>query len=171
MPFTSSYEPVEAGGTTFHELFAATAARRPDGVALDGLTYGELAGRVERAAALLAARGFGPGDVLAIRAPNTAAWAIVALAAMSRGGAVTGISPAATQPEVERQLADSGASILMTEDDFTPGLDGPARPVRVTPDDLALLPYSSGTSGLPKGVVLTHANLVTAVRQAQSACG
>ena len=35
------------------------------------------------------------------------------------------------------------------------------------PADPALIPYSSGTSGLPKGVVLTHANLVTAVRQAQ----
>ena len=37
----------------------------------------------------------------------------------------------------------------------------------MSPDAPALLPYSSGTSGLPKGVVLTHANLVTAVRQAQ----
>jgi acyl-CoA synthetase (AMP-forming)/AMP-acid ligase II len=153
---------------TFHELIAATAARQSERLAIDGLTYGDLSAQVERAAALLAARGFGPGDVLAIKAPNQAPWAIAALAAMSRGGAVTGISPAATQPEVDRQLADSGTSILMTEDDFTSGLDGPARPVRVTPDDLALLPYSSGTSGLPKGVVLTHANLVTAVRQAQS---
>jgi acyl-CoA synthetase (AMP-forming)/AMP-acid ligase II len=170
MPFTSSYEPVEAGGSTFHELVGATAARQPDRLAIDGLTYGELSGRVERVAALLAARGFGPGDVLAIKAPNMAPWAGVALAAMSRGGAVTGISAAASRPEVERQLADSGASILITQDDFTPDLlavDGPVRAVRVTPDDLALLPYSSGTSGLPKGVVLTHANLVTAVRQAQ----
>ena len=170
MPFASSYEPVEAGGTTFHALIGAVAERRPDRLAIDGLTYGELAVRIGRVAALLAARGFGPGDVLAIQAPNMAPWAGVALAAMSRGGAVTGISPAATRPEVERQLADSGASILITEDDFTPDLlavDGAARPVRVTPDDLALLPYSSGTSGLPKGVVLTHANLVTAVRQVQ----
>ena len=170
MAFTSSYEPVEAGGTTFHELIGAVAARQPERVAIDGLTYGELAGRVERVGALLAARGFGPGDVLAIKAPNMAPWAGVAVAAMSRGGAVTGIGPAATSAEVERQLADSGASILITEDDFTADLlavDGPARAVRVTPDDLALLPYSSGTSGLTKGVVLTHANLVTAVRQAQ----
>jgi acyl-CoA synthetase (AMP-forming)/AMP-acid ligase II len=35
----------------------------------------------------------------------------------------------------------------------------------VSPDEVALLPYSSGTSGLPKGVMLTHASLVTAVRQ------
>ena len=100
MVWTSRYEPVEPGGTTFHELIAATAARRPDRVAIDGLTYGELAGRVERVAALLSARGLGPGDVLAIKAPNLAPWAGVALAAMTRGGAVTGISPAATTPEL-----------------------------------------------------------------------
>lgn len=38
MPFTSSYEPVEPGGTTFHELIGAVAARQPDRVAIDGLT-------------------------------------------------------------------------------------------------------------------------------------
>ena len=61
--------------------------------------------------------------------------------------------------------------MLITDDDFTADLltmEGPVRAAPVTPDDLALLPYSSGTSGLPKGVVLTHANLVTAVRQVQS---
>jgi acyl-CoA synthetase (AMP-forming)/AMP-acid ligase II len=181
MVWTSRYEPVEVGDTTFHELIGAVCARQPDRVAIDGLTYGELAARVERVAALLTARGFGPGDVLAIKAPNMAPWAGVALAAMTLGGAVTGIGSTATRPEVERQLADSRASILVTAaaQESWPGVDvieigpdllaaeGRAGRAQVTPDDLALLPYSSGTSGLPKGVVLTHANLVTAVRQAQ----
>jgi acyl-CoA synthetase (AMP-forming)/AMP-acid ligase II len=188
MVWTSRYEPVEVGDTTFHELIAATAARQPERVAIDGLGYGELAQRVERVAATLAARGFGPGDVLAIQAPNMAPWAGVALAAMTAGGAVTGISPMATGDEVARQLGDSGASILVTAAhdpssavaaressaveviEIGPDLlaaDGPARPAPVSPRDRAFLPYSSGTSGLPKGVVLTHANLVTAVRQAQ----
>jgi acyl-CoA synthetase (AMP-forming)/AMP-acid ligase II len=164
----SPYEPVEAGGTTFHELIAAVAAHRPDRVAIDGLTYGELAGRVERVAALLASRGFGPGDVLAIKAPNVAPWAGVALAAMTAGGAVTGIGPSATGEEVARQIADSGAALLIESfDESLLQAAGPAPRPRVQPTDPALIPYSSGTSGLPKGVVLTHANLVTAVRQAQ----
>ena len=180
MPFTSSYEPVEAGGTTFHELVGGRSER----IALvDGpaeLSYATLADRVDRVSALLAARGFGPGDVLAIKAPNMAPWVGVALAAMAAGGAVTGISPLATDDEVDRQLADSGASILVAAPpapaaavdviEIGPALlaeTSPARPARVSEHDPALLPYSSGTSGLPKGVVLTHANLVTAVRQAQ----
>jgi acyl-CoA synthetase (AMP-forming)/AMP-acid ligase II len=162
---TSAYEPVETGDTTFHEL--ALAAGAPDRPAIDGLTYGELAGRIERVGAALAARGFGPGDVLAIKSPNLAPWAGVALAAMTAGGAVTGISPVATADEVARQLADSGASLLIDRFDESLLSAGRAPRPPVAPDDVALLPYSSGTSGLPKGVVLTHANLVTAVRQAQ----
>jgi acyl-CoA synthetase (AMP-forming)/AMP-acid ligase II len=147
MVWTSRYEPVEAGGTTFPELVG------------DGP-------EIVRAAGHLAARGFGKGDVLAIKAPNSAEWVGMALAAMRLGGAVTGISPVATDEEVERQLADSGAALLIDRfGDLEPA--GPAPRPQVSPDDVALLPYSSGTSGLPKGVVLTHANLVTAVRQAQ----
>ena len=154
---------------TFHELIAAVAARQPERVAIDGLTYGEMAGRVERVSALLAERGFGPGDVLAVKAPNSASWAGVALAAMTAGGAVTGIGPSATDEEVARQLEDSGASMLIERfDDSLLASGAPAPRPRVEPGDPALIPYSSGTSGLPKGVVLTHANLVTAVGQVQS---
>jgi acyl-CoA synthetase (AMP-forming)/AMP-acid ligase II len=168
MVWMSAYEPVAVGDATFHGLIAATAARRPGRVAIDGLTYAQLAGRVERVAATLAARGLGPGDVLAIKAPNMAPWAGTALAAMAVGAAVTGIHPLATPEEVERQIADSGAAPLI--DHFDESLleaVGPAPAARVSPHAPALLPFSSGTSGLPKGVVLTHANLVTAVRQVQ----
>ena len=87
---------------------------------------------------------------------------------MAAGGAVTGVSAGCTPPELERQLIDSGASRLVTAGDIGPALiaeAGPAPAPSVRPDAVALLPYSSGTSGLPKGVMLTHANLVTAVRQ------
>jgi acyl-CoA synthetase (AMP-forming)/AMP-acid ligase II len=91
---------------------------------------------------------------------------------MRLGGAVTGVSPAATGDEVARQMADAGATTLLTASDITMDLISvrrePPRP-RVSPDAIALLPFSSGTSGLPKGVALTHANVVTAVRQVQRA--
>jgi acyl-CoA synthetase (AMP-forming)/AMP-acid ligase II len=169
---TSRYQPVEVGGTTFHELVLAAAARHGDRVAfVDGaggreLTYATLADRADRVAATLATSGFGAGDVLALQAPNMAPWAGIALGAMSLGGAVTGIPMTATVDEVKRQMADSGAALLVRE--IGEGLIARPRSAplpAVAPDALALLPYSSGTSGLPKRVPITHANLVTAVRQ------
>jgi acyl-CoA synthetase (AMP-forming)/AMP-acid ligase II len=136
--WTSAYEPVEVGGTPLHELVSVET------------------GAMEAA---LAALGFGRGDVLALQAPNSAEWIALAFAALRLGGAVTGVSVPATPREVERQLIDSGAALLATPAGFA---DAPA-PRRA--DGVALLPYSSGTSGLPKGVMISHANLVTAVRQ------
>ncbi|HEX5622459.1 MAG TPA: AMP-binding protein [Solirubrobacteraceae bacterium] len=170
--FTSRYAPVAIGGATFHELVAETAARHGDRIAfVDGpggreLTYATLAERADRVAATLAAGGFKAGDVLALQAPNMAPWAGIALGAMSLGGAVTGIPTTATYQEVKRQMADSGAALLVREigeELIVRSRSGP-RPA-VAPDAVALLPYSSGTSGLPKRVPISHANLVTAVRQ------
>ena len=199
--WTSPYAPVEEGGATLPELVRAAARRDPDRPALiDGtsgitVTYARLAARVEQVASGLAAHGFGPGDVLALYAPNRPEWAGVALAAMAAGGAATGVPATATEGELARQLRDAGASALVT----VPELIGPARAAaaaagvrllvaigeaedaialaalrrpalpapRATPASaVALLPFSSGTTGLPKPVMLTHANLVTATRQA-----
>jgi acyl-CoA synthetase (AMP-forming)/AMP-acid ligase II len=173
------------------ELVAEQAAHSPEHPALvDGacgaeITYGTLASRIEAVASGLASDGFGAGDVLAIWAPNVPEWMGVALGAMAAGGAVTGVSPLAADRELSGQLLDSGASVLVT----LPSLEERARAaapaaVRVAtpsallgrsaphgtlePESLALLPYSSGTTGLPKGVMLTHANLVASVRQVSS---
>jgi acyl-CoA synthetase (AMP-forming)/AMP-acid ligase II len=122
-------------------------------------TFHELIGLESRLEATLAGRGFGAGDVLAVRLPNGPAWIDAALGAMRLGGVVTGVSVSATDDEVQRQLASSGAALLLTRDGL---VAGPApRPA----PGVALLPYSSGTSGVPKPVMLTHANLVAAVGQ------
>ncbi len=162
-----------------------------DGPSGQALGYDELASRAERVAAKLASRGFGPGDVLAIHTPNIPPWAGLALGAMVRGGAVTGVHPAATPRELAAQVADAGARVVATTREMRAasgeGRDGtpdvlvigpelldvpwPAAAVAVEAGDVAFLPYSSGTTGLPKGVMLTHANLVASVGQIGSALG
>jgi len=167
-----------------------------DGPTGRALSYRQLADGVERVAAALAARGFGKGDVLALSSPNLPEYALALYGAMAAGGAVTGASPLLTAGELAGQLADAGASVLITVPPFletaraaadkagvtevlvfgeaegaTPFASlltagGTRATVQIDPaNDLAALPYSSGTTGLPKGVELTHANLVAQARQ------
>jgi acyl-CoA synthetase (AMP-forming)/AMP-acid ligase II len=195
--FRSSLPDVEVGGTSVHEFVLRHADRLGDKPALvDGATgraisYRDLAAGVERFAAGLVARGFRPGDVLALYCPNLPEYAIAAYGAMAAGGVVTGANPMLTVEELAGQLTDSGARILLTvppfrdralaaaakagveqvvvigEASFRDLIDHrhPAAPATGRDTDLAALPYSSGTTGLPKGVELTHAALVTNARQ------
>jgi acyl-CoA synthetase (AMP-forming)/AMP-acid ligase II len=191
--WTSPYEPLPAAPPLVLDL-VADAERDGAGPALIDaatgarLTRRTLAGRVARGAASLRARGFGSGDVLALWAPNSPDWAVAALGAMAAGGAVTGLGVVATDAEVGMLVRRTRTSILAAD----PGLVSRARTVaRATgvpdvavlgevadppvpgrstcrgaaPEDVALLPSSSGTTGPPKSVVLTHGNLAAGVGQ------
>jgi acyl-CoA synthetase (AMP-forming)/AMP-acid ligase II len=159
------------------------------------ISYGELTRLVRRAATGLAARGFRQGDVLAIYAPNLPEYAVAAHAVMSLGGLITTANPLYTPSELAKQLIDSKARAMVTvppfleqarqaaaearchelyvigeADDATPfgallehGEDPP--PVRIDPGDTAALFYSSGTTGVPKGVELTHRAVVANLMQ------
>ncbi|MDD7942728.1 AMP-binding protein [Actinomycetospora lutea] len=161
------------------------------------LTYGELRRDVRRCAVGLRRRGMRRGDVLAIVAPNSPEWLVACLGAMAAGAAVSGINPLYTADEIAPQLRDHGARYLLTIPPFVPlvraaaaGRDldvmvlGAAEGATAFADvladgelpdglvdpatDLALLPYSSGTTGLAKGVMLTHRAMVTNVEQMQT---
>ena len=178
----------------------AKAADQEDKPALiDGgtgrvMTYGGLDRAVRSLAGGLLASGFAKGDVLAIMAPNVPEYAVVFHAAAMAGGAVTTINPTYTETELNTQLHDSGARILVTIPSLVPmaeraragtrvaeicvlgeapgartikGLFGAplAEHVPVEPDDVVALPYSSGTTGLCKGVMLTQRNMVANIAQ------
>ena len=166
-----------------------------DGPSDRTLTYAQLRAAIRAVAAGLAARGFGHGDVLAIYSPNLPEYAAAFFGVSTVGGVVTTMNPLYTAEEVNRQLEDSGARFLLTIPQFleaaTKGAEGTAveeifvfgeadgatpfaslmaegEPPAAAIDprnDLAALPYSSGTTGMPKGVMLTHYNLVANVAQ------
>jgi acyl-CoA synthetase (AMP-forming)/AMP-acid ligase II len=203
---SSPYPDVEIPDVPLHQFVLANAGRMAEEPALiDGpsgrtLTFGQLAGGVQRVAAGLAARGFGKGDVLAIYSPNLPEYALAFYGTAAAGGAATTINPLYTVDELAFQLQDAGARFLVTVPPFLDrareaaartGVDevfvfgeaegatpfasllaagGQPPAVAIDPaNDLVALPYSSGTTGLPKGVMLTHRNLVANLCQFQDA--
>ena len=170
-----------------------------EGMSGRSVTYGELADLIHRFGGGLTARGFAPGDVFAIMAPNLPEYAVAFHGTAVAGGVNTTINPTYTAEEVEYQLRDSNARYLLTipmfldaataaataagiEEVFVLG-EGvgatpfaellaaePIPPVDLDPAEaLVALPYSSGTTGLPKGVMLTHRNLVANLAQGEHA--
>ncbi len=155
------------------------------------LTYAQLWTGVQRVAGNLARRGLKKGEVVGIYSPNLPEYALAFHGVALAGGVITTANPLYTADELAFQLRDSGAKFLVTVDPllekalpaaqkagvqevFTLGDSRDATPftelladaeppqVAINPrDDLIVLPYSSGTTGLPKGVMLTHYNLVT----------
>jgi len=168
----------------------ASAARLGGKPALiDGaatVTYAELDARVDAAAAALQGLGLGAGDRVAVAIGNTADF-VVALYGTWRAGLVAvPLNIGLTTVEMERIVADAGASVAIAAADVAPvvrdagvhrvlevGGDwdeavagaGAPRPVELGDDALALLQYTSGTTGVPRGAMLSHAALLANHRQ------
>ena len=168
-----------------------------DGATGATLSYAEFEDAVRRQAGGWLAAGLGPGEVVAVMAANCPEYAVLFHAVALAGGVVTTINPTYTDREVHHQLVDAGATRLVTVPMFLDtataaiadtgvsdvyvigGADGYralaevdgdplAEQVPVGPDDVVVLPYSSGTTGLSKGVMLTHRNLVANMVQSEA---
>jgi amino acid adenylation domain-containing protein len=180
---TAAEFPREA---TLHELFAEQAARTPEAVAVvDGdfeLTYGELARRAGFLARRLRAAGVGPESRVALATERSAGMIVGLLAILEAGGAYLPLDLGHPGERLAWMIRDAGASVLLTErrlqESLPAGLEALAvvalddpgsggekgAPPAVPADSLAYVMYTSGSTGAPKGVSVTHRNVVRLVR-------
>ncbi|WP_227354908.1 long-chain-fatty-acid--CoA ligase [Haladaptatus salinisoli] len=167
-----------------------TVREHPDDPAIvtdDGtLTYQELWERIGGFAAGLTERGVGVDDRVALYLPNVPQFVVAFHGTLRAGGVVVPMNPQYRAREISHLLADSGARVVVTLPDLVPFVDevredtdvehvasvgdggfeeflgeGDPEIAERADDDLAVQPYTSGTTGTPKGVRLTHHNLAS----------
>ena len=161
-------------------LLVDSATRHADRLAVrldaDVLTYGQLDDLSARLAGALSRSGLQAGDRVGLMLPNSLAWPVAYYGVLRAGGTVVPINPLLKSRELTHYLVDSGASVLITAGDQQPDVDVAVleldrfrellanqepliEVVARAPDDTAVILYTSGTTGRPKGAELTHDNL------------
>ncbi len=163
-----------------------TAERQADSPAirLDDavLSYGELLDSARRMATLLQAQGVEPGDRVGLQMANVPAYPIAFYGALIAGATVVPMNPLLKGREVEFYVSDSGAKVIVAGEQMADAAneaaksagitaivagamgpadlpDEPAELVERDDEDTAVVLYTSGTTGKPKGAELTHRNM------------
>ncbi len=179
------------------DLLRAHAAQTPDAPCLtfaaEALTFADLDERSSRAANALAKQGVNPGDRVALIARNCLVQFELFFACAKLGAIFLPINWRLSAREIAGILADGTPAVLFIEADLRPlltetanlpptidlaeyagwrnagaALDAELRP---SPDDPLLILYTSGTTGVPKGAVLSHGNLSYLARMARELWG
>ncbi len=191
MIFRSPWPDIELPSCSICDTILGTANQHGDKPAvIEGdagrtLTYRQLSEGTDRVAAGLSRAGLQPRQPLAVVLPNCIDFVLAWFGALRAGAWVVPINPLYTPAEMQTQIRDSGARYAVTIPECAAALEAVVDHVFVTdgnwneilqcnapppdvcpnPDDLAAMPYSSGTTGKPKGVMLTHRNIIANIRQ------
>ncbi|MCP4146926.1 MAG: amino acid adenylation domain-containing protein, partial [bacterium] len=164
-------------------LFAEQAQRTPGNIAIKTpgtlLSYGELDTQTRRLSVSLRHRGIGDGDIVAVMCDASSSMIKAILAVLKTGAAYLPVDSEIPKGRLDYLLSDSQAKLLLTSDLptaaglsdiacldpgapelYTPDLDTTVEVSKAGPHEPVYTIYTSGTTGRPKGVLLTHSNLV-----------
>lgn len=185
----STSPPLMGRHQTFDAALRAAAAQFPSQEAYvegdERLSFADWVARAERLATALERHGVVPGDVVAIMLPPCIDYALCYAAGMLAGAVVTGINARLGPREVSAIIDKAGPKLVVVEDHAalpvtahapatmarsaiaaTCGLPPLRRPAGRQRNDAAIIVWTSGTTGLPKGAWFDHSNLEAAVAMA-----
>ncbi|MBW8878989.1 MAG: amino acid adenylation domain-containing protein [Acidobacteria bacterium] len=182
---------MEEAAAPVHAQVLAWATAHPAALALvsprESLSYGRLQRRAARLARRLSGLGVGPEVRVGLCLERSADAVVAMLAVLAAGGAYVPLDPAYPQERLEFMLRDCGATVLLTRESLSARCAGfggtvlflhegevedegeegsaPETPAAAAthPDHLAYVVYTSGTTGRPKGVAISHRGLVNLV--------
>jgi amino acid adenylation domain-containing protein len=170
---------------SIQRLFEQQTEERPDAMAVicgaSTLTYRQLNAAANRLASRLRELGVDAEDRVGLIVPRGVETVVGVLAILKAGGAYVPVDEFNPDERVRYLLDDSGARVLVTsrlagrphfdravatiDDDVMSGREAaPDPPIESAPTDLAYVMYTSGTTGRPKGVLVTHRNVVRLVK-------
>ncbi len=166
---------------TIVSLFRQQVKATPDAVAVvymdKRFTYAQVDEISDRIAAYVSSKGLGAEDVVSVLIPRCEWMPIASIGVLKAGCAYQPLDPSYPKERLNFMMQDASAKLLIADEELRPIVDeyqgevlltkdimalpaAAAPQVDITPDQLFILLYTSGSTGIPKGCQLTHGNLV-----------